>query len=127
MHEANVYRAIAFTKDSQGGNEAGVVFLNEWPSEAFMQSVARQVGYSETAFVVIDDGKLDVRYFTPIKEVAMCGHASLALLGVAYQEGMIDKGAHTIRAKDRTLKAFVDETGYSLLFEKPTVLKTFKR
>lgn len=127
MHEANVYRVSAFTSDSEGGNEAGVLFLHEWPNEAVMQEIAKKVGYSETAFVVMKNGKLNVRYFTPVKEVAMCGHASLALLGVAYEEGLIEAGVHRLYANDTTLEAVVDKSEIKLHFKRPKSLKTFKR
>ncbi len=127
MPKTNVFRVSAFTKDGEGGNEAGVVFMKHWPNESFMQEIARKVGYSETAFVVMEKEKVFVRYFTPLREVAMCGHASLALIGTAYEKGLIDSGVHTLYAKTTTVTVNVQYNGVTLQFKRPVSLKTFKR
>ena len=75
----DVLRYSAFTNDPSGGNPAGVVLDASGASDAEMQAVAAQVGYSETAFVVSRVGaNLDVRYFSPLAEVPFCGHATIA-------------------------------------------------
>jgi PhzF family phenazine biosynthesis protein len=74
----------AFSSDPAGGNPAGVVLDATGASDAEMQAVAANVGFSETAFVVGGaDRTLDVRYFSPLAEVPFCGHATIAL-GVAH-------------------------------------------
>jgi PhzF family phenazine biosynthesis protein len=79
-----VRRLRAFTLDRRGGNPAGVVLDAATLSSAEMQAIAAAVGYSETVFVV--DGpptagrrEYQVRYFSPLAEVAFCGHATVAL------------------------------------------------
>ncbi|MFY0407102.1 PhzF family phenazine biosynthesis protein [Solicola sp. PLA-1-18] len=74
----------AFTLDGTGGNPAGVVLGAEGATDAEMLAVAARLGHSETAFVVgrRGDRDLDVRYFSPLAEVAFCGHATVAT-GVA--------------------------------------------
>lgn len=71
----------AFTDRPGMGNPAGVVFLDkDWASE-WMQFFARQVGVSETAFVqMTKEGTFYTRFFTPLQEVAICGHATVASL-----------------------------------------------
>ena len=61
----------AFTTQPFGGNPAGVVLIDsDFPSEKFMQQVAAEFRYSETAFVRRDgDTEFTVRYFTPCGEV----------------------------------------------------------
>lgn len=125
MHEVSVHRVSAFTYDSLGGNEAGVVLLTAWLSDEAMQHVASEVGYSETAFLVVKDSTLHVRYFTPLKEVALCGHASLALLSVARKEGVIESGRHTLHARHALLEADVNPKAISLYFKPPKTEKTF--
>ena len=87
----NVQRIAAFSEGSSGGNPAGVVLCEALPDEASMQAVAREVGYSETAFAApIQDG-WRVRYFAPEVEVPFCGHATIALgaaLALAYGSGV---------------------------------------
>ncbi len=123
MHEVQVYRVSAFTREASGGNEAGVVLLSDWPSDEAMQQVATTVGYSETAFLVKKGPTLHVRYFTPLKEVALCGHASLALLSAAQKEGVIENGRHTLHAKEALLEADVSSKITSLHFKTPDTVK----
>ncbi|MGI5129506.1 PhzF family phenazine biosynthesis protein [Pseudonocardia sp. CA-107938] len=74
-----VLRYSAFTTDPAGGNPAGVVLDASGATEAEMQAVAADVGYSETAFLVNRGvGVVDVRYFSPLAEVPFCGHATIA-------------------------------------------------
>jgi PhzF family phenazine biosynthesis protein len=81
-----ILRYTAFSSDPAGGNPAGVVLDATGASEAEMQRVAAEVGFSETAFLFPRTGnRFDVRYFSPLAEVPFCGHATIAS-GVAYAE-----------------------------------------
>src|SRR5512139_1164758 len=75
----DVLRLAAFSQDGKGGNPAGVVFCEEMPGEEEMLRTAREVGYSETAFLVKQVDGWRVRYFAPEMEVPFCGHATIAL------------------------------------------------
>ncbi|NUR31212.1 MAG: PhzF family phenazine biosynthesis protein [Catenulispora sp.] len=75
----------AFTDVPFRGNPAGVVVLHEPRDAAWMQDVAAELKHSETAFVVVPEGPggdtdepLPLRWFTPVAEVDLCGHATLA-------------------------------------------------
>ena len=87
----NILRIAAFSHNNQGGNPAGVVICQEMPAENKMLAIAKQVGYSETAFLTrINDG-WRVRYFAPEMEVPFCGHATIAsgaVLGENFGEGV---------------------------------------
>jgi PhzF family phenazine biosynthesis protein len=86
----NVLRLAAFSKNGQGGNPAGVAFYDSMPSAEEMMSIAKEVGYSETAFLVKQADGWRVRYFAPELEVPFCGHATIALgaaLGERFGEG----------------------------------------
>ncbi|MFG3547391.1 PhzF family phenazine biosynthesis isomerase [Streptomyces sp. NPDC047725] len=77
-----ILRYAAFTPDPAGGNPAGVVLDAAGLDDAGMLAIAAEVGYSETAFVTAGDERLRrfrVRYFSPLAEVAFCGHATVAL------------------------------------------------
>ncbi|MFJ9542785.1 PhzF family phenazine biosynthesis isomerase [Streptomyces sp. NPDC101225] len=79
---ARTLRYSAFTHDPAGGNPAGVVLDASRLDEAAMLALAAEVGYSETAFVTGADEqarRFRVRYFSPLAEVAFCGHATVAL------------------------------------------------
>lgn len=77
----DILRYAAFTTDPSGGNPAGVVPDASELSDAQMQAIAADVGYSETAFVTAGDWtarRFEVRYFSPLAEVPFCGHATVA-------------------------------------------------
>jgi PhzF family phenazine biosynthesis protein len=79
MPRGSLYRLSAFTSTPEGGNPAGVWIGDRLPESAEMQRIARDVGFSETAFVAPADGsRRAVRYFSPVAEVPFCGHATIA-------------------------------------------------
>jgi PhzF family phenazine biosynthesis protein len=72
-------RYTAFTDTPTGGNPAGVVLDARGMDDAEMQAIAKEIGYSETAFLTGRAGRdYDVRFFSPEAEVAFCGHATIA-------------------------------------------------
>ncbi|WP_170453085.1 PhzF family phenazine biosynthesis protein [Ruegeria arenilitoris] len=75
----HVDRIAAFSDGPAGGNPAGVLIADALPSDAEMQKIAADVGYSETAFAAPQGAGWRVRYFAPVGEVAFCGHATIAL------------------------------------------------
>jgi len=78
----------AFTDRPFAGNPAAVCVVDGYPDDAWMQAVAREMNLSETAFVVRRaDGDWDLRWFSPIVEVDICGHATLASAHVLWEEG----------------------------------------
>ena len=73
----NIVKLAAFSHNGQGGNPAGVAFYDAMPSDEEMLRVAREVGYSETAFLVRHGSDWRVRYFAPAREVRIlraCDH-----------------------------------------------------
>lgn len=102
----NVLKLAAFSKNGQGGNPAGVAFYEEMPSAEEMMSIAKEVGYSETAFLVKQNEGWRVRYFAPELEIPFCGHATIALgaaLGESFGEGQyklfLNDSQITVRAE----------------------------
>jgi len=86
-----IQRIASFSNGTQGGNPAGVVILDHLPAPDVMQQVAKDVGYSETAFAAPSGDGFEVRYFAPSMEVPFCGHATIALgaaLGRAFGAGV---------------------------------------
>ncbi|MFD1325377.1 PhzF family phenazine biosynthesis protein [Micromonospora sonneratiae] len=79
MTNLDLFIVDAFTDTPFGGNPAGVVLLDSPRDDAWMQSVAAELRHSETAFVgPLVDGVRQLRWFTPVAEVDLCGHATLA-------------------------------------------------
>jgi len=77
----------AFTDTPFAGNPAAVCLLPAARDEGWMQSVAREMNLSETAFLVRQADGFALRWFTPAVEVALCGHATLASAHVLWEDG----------------------------------------
>lgn len=79
IRAGSLHRLTAFSTDPEGGNPAGVWLGESLPTPGQMLAVARELGYSETAFVAGPVGPdREVRYFSPEAEVSFCGHATIA-------------------------------------------------
>ena len=72
------YIVDAFTSEPFAGNPAAVCVMEEWPSDDAMMKLAMENNLSETAFIVKEEEGYHLRWFTPGKEVELCGHATLA-------------------------------------------------
>jgi PhzF family phenazine biosynthesis protein len=81
-----VYYIDAFAESLFEGNPAAVIPLRKWLPDDVMQSVAAENNLSETAFFVDSDGEFSIRWFTPVAEVNLCGHATLASAYVLFNE-----------------------------------------
>jgi PhzF family phenazine biosynthesis protein len=77
----------AFTSEPFRGNPAAVCLLPVARDDRWMQSVAREMNLSETAFLVRRPDGFDLRWFTPLLEVDLCGHATLASAHVLWEQG----------------------------------------
>lgn len=73
-----IFQLDAFSSQVFGGNPAAVVPLPYWLDDTVLQSIAMENNLSETAFIVGEGDRWDIRWFTPTTEVDLCGHASLA-------------------------------------------------
>ncbi len=103
MKSLTVKHIDAFTSKAFAGNPAAVVLSGEGLTEAQMQSTAREMNLSETAFVLPPtnkDADLRIRWFTPTNEVALCGHATIASFHALAEEnlyGMKKNGSYPFR------------------------------
>jgi PhzF family phenazine biosynthesis protein len=115
----DVLRLAAFSDHGQGGNPAGVVFCEKMPSDEEMLAVAKEVGYSETAFLVKQEDGWRVRYFAPVMEVPFCGHATIAL-GAALGE-RFGEGEYRLKLNDANISVHAEERagGFSATLYSP--------
>lgn len=80
-----IYIIDAFTDRIFGGNPAAVVPLKSWLSDEHLQKIAQENNQAETAFFVeLPDNTIHIRWFTPLLEVNLCGHATLAAAHVLF-------------------------------------------
>ena len=84
--ELTLYQVDAFSDKAFGGNPAAVCVLDSWLSDELMQNIAAELNLSETAFCVKEDDQYHLRWFTPVSEVRMCGHATLATGHIFFTE-----------------------------------------
>ena len=95
------WQVDAFTGKVFGGNPAGVVPLDDWPAASLMQAIAAENNLAETAFFVrTGPGSYDLRWFTPISEVDLCGHATLASADVIFR--FLDPALNEVRFQTRS-------------------------
>lgn len=93
MPQALRYAAFADPDRPGGGNPAGVVLEADGLSDEWMQRIAAEIGFSETAFLRADGS---IRYFSPIAEVPFCGHATIATaVALAARDGAGSLAFHT--------------------------------
>ncbi len=86
-----LFQVNAFSDQAFNGNPAAVCLLDTAKPDSWMQSVAAQMNLSETAFLTPLGNAFSLRWFTPLKEVDMCGHATLASAHILWQQGIADK------------------------------------
>jgi PhzF family phenazine biosynthesis protein len=79
------YQVDAFTTRVFAGNPAAVCPLADWPEDRLLQAIAEENNLSETAFFVPTGRGFRLRWFTPVAEVDLCGHATLASAHVLFE------------------------------------------
>jgi len=84
-----IYQVDAFTSKVFKGNPAAVCLLDRWIGDSVMQQISAENNLSETAFLVRSAEYVEIRWFTPVAEVDLCGHATLAAAHVLFTEGII--------------------------------------
>ena len=100
----------AFTDEPYCGNPAGVVFLggDPFPEEERCIKLAAELRFSETAFVrQITQTEYAVRYFTPVCEAALCGHATVASFSFMREKKLCGKGDMLVHTKSGDIRVSV--------------------
>jgi PhzF family phenazine biosynthesis protein len=90
-----LFHVDAFTAEAFRGNPAAVCLLEGERDDRWMQSVAAEMNLAETAFLRREGDAFRLRWFTPVAEVDLCGHATLASAHILWQESILapDDGA----------------------------------
>jgi PhzF family phenazine biosynthesis protein len=87
-----IVQVDAFTNRPFAGNPAAVCVLREAPPDQWMRDVAREMNLSETAYLVPQGDGYNLRWFTPVVEVDLCGHATVASAHVLWTDGHLGEG-----------------------------------
>jgi PhzF family phenazine biosynthesis protein len=85
----NIYQVDAFTNKPFSGNPAAVCILDEPREENWMLDVAREMNLSETAFLHKQEDGYRLRWFTPVTEIDLCGHATLASAHILWETDLL--------------------------------------
>lgn len=120
------YIADAFAENIFAGNPAGVVITGgDFLDDNTCISTAAELRYSETAFIK-RNGPCDftIRYFTPVSEVDLCGHATIASFYVLKHSGIINDGNFTARTKAGNLNINVKNNTVMMDMASPVHIAT---
>jgi PhzF family phenazine biosynthesis protein len=80
-----LFQVDAFTTRRFAGNPAAVMVMDDFLDDAVLRAIAAENNLSETAFLVPDGADYRLRWFTPVVEVSLCGHATLASAAVVME------------------------------------------
>lgn len=116
--ELTLYQIDAFTDKVFSGNPAAVCPLNEWLPDSTLQAIAQENNLSETAFYVPAENGFHIRWFTPVAEVDLCGHATLATAFVIHN--IIGYKNDIVRFNSESGDLFVKKFGDSLSMDFPS-------
>jgi PhzF family phenazine biosynthesis protein len=111
-----VYQIDAFTGSVFGGNPAAVCPLEQWLDDSVMQAIAQENNLSETAFFVQEEEDYRIRWFTPLAEVDLCGHATLASGFVVFNYLDLTIGRVTFQSRSGPLRVVREEGLLSMDF-----------
>ncbi|NEQ52935.1 MAG: PhzF family phenazine biosynthesis protein [Leptolyngbya sp. SIO3F4] len=116
----SVIQVDAFAKRPFAGNPAAVCVSNAPMDEALMQRIATEMNLSETAFLypLEEEGNYSLRWFTPVAEIALCGHATLASAHVLWTEGHLAADV-TVRFQTKSGELLVTQQGELLRMDFP--------
>jgi PhzF family phenazine biosynthesis protein len=111
------YQVDAFATRAFEGNPAAVCPLESWLDDGLLQAIAEENNLSETAFFVPSEKGYTLRWFTPVKEMDLCGHATLAAAHVIFETLGYAKPVITFETRSGDL--FVERKGQRLEMDFP--------
>ena len=108
--KVKVHVASAFSKDNKGGNKAGIVLFEQSLTTTQKKSIAKHLGYAETAFISKSErADYKFEYFTPKDEVALCGHATIGAFTALGYLKKLSKTQYTIETKSGILAINIED------------------
>lgn len=119
-----IYQVDAFSDEPFKGNPAGVMIVGKDITTDWMQNMALEMNLSETAFIIPHDNKFEIRYFTPLSEVPLCGHATLASAHILFELGVVGQNETIFfKAKGSDLEIRKDSSWIVMNFPKYPLTK----
>jgi PhzF family phenazine biosynthesis protein len=111
-----IFQLDAFTNRRFAGNPAAVMPMARFPDDAVMQAIAAENNLAETAFLVREGSDYRLRWFTPVTEVPLCGHATLASAAVVMERLEPGRASVVFHSKSGPLTVTRTSAGYVLNF-----------
>lgn len=111
-----IFQIDAFTHRRFAGNPAAVVLLDSFLPDELLLAIAAENNLAETAFLVPDGGEYRLRWFTPVVEVPLCGHATLASAAVVLERLEPERKRVVFHSRSGALTVDRTETGYVMDF-----------
>jgi PhzF family phenazine biosynthesis protein len=111
-----IFQIDAFTTRRFSGNPAAVMPMNGFLPDAVMQSIADENNLAETAFLVAEGGDYRLRWFTPMVEVPLCGHATLASAAVVMERLEPGRNSVVFHSASGPLTVKRTDAGYVMNF-----------
>lgn len=111
-----MFQVDAFTSRRFAGNPAAVVLLEAFPPDAVMLAIAGENNLAETAFLVPNGADYRLRWFTPVLEVPLCGHATLASAAVVMEQLEPGRDRAVFHSASGPLKVRREGTAYVMDF-----------
>ena len=97
--DIRLYQIDAFTNRVFGGNPAAVCPLQEWLDDETLQAIATENNLSETVYFVPRGDDFELRWFTPVAEIDLAGHPTLAAAYVILD--ILEPGRQRVRFETR--------------------------
>lgn len=110
------YQVDAFASRAFEGNPAAVCMLAGWLDDIWLQAIAAENNLSETAFLVATRQGYHLRWFTPVREIDLCGHATLAAAHVVFELAHPDWPQVSFETRSGTLTVTRSESGLDMDF-----------
>jgi PhzF family phenazine biosynthesis protein len=107
-----IFQIDAFTNRRFAGNPAAVMPMESFPADAVPQAIAAENNLAETAFLVPERGDYRLRWFTPMVEVPLCGHATLASAAVVMERLEPGRNRVVFHSASGPLTVNRKDTGY---------------
>lgn len=118
MSSYDFYQIDAFTDGPFTGNPAAIIPLKQWIDDALMQNIALENNLSETAFFVPQGDDYQIRWFTPLVEVDLCGHATLASAYTIFNH--LDRQSNQVTFHSKSGPLYVSKENDLLILNFPT-------
>jgi PhzF family phenazine biosynthesis protein len=123
-NQLTIYHIDAFTSHLFKGNPAAVCVLKEWLHDDQMVLISKENNLPVTAFILLNEGRFHIRWFTPEYELDLCGHGSLAAAFVIFNYLQLNVNTIILQSKSETLEVTNNNDLITLKFPIKTIEST---